>query len=190
MVENLVENSAAAREKIGARRLTMFIPSPLESLAENQTPVVEGEPKTPSVFEPIKTRRMSVQLSKRSENSGEKSNQARKQIQISAQVRVPTERRRLSFVPCKSPENTVVEAGPSDLTERRTQERLGFDRGLEPEYIMAAVKGSKLMYLMKWKDNDIKDMVPASEAVVECPEIVIQYFQSKLDSFKRQSNLE
>lgn len=57
----------------------------------------------------------------------------------------------------------------------------GFDRGLEPLKIVGATDASgELMFLMMWKGCDEADLVPAMEANVRCPNIVIDFYQNKI----------
>lgn len=74
--------------------------------------------------------------------------------------------------------------------EKRQQQQNGVElrRGQRPDpqnfeadrIVGATDSSGELMYLMKWKGRDQTDLVPARQANVKCPRLVIQFFERRL----------
>merc|ERR1712223_45284 len=58
----------------------------------------------------------------------------------------------------------------------------GFERRLQAESILGVMKSSDegVMFLIKWKDSNEADLVSSKEANINCPELVIKYYEENL----------
>lgn len=59
--------------------------------------------------------------------------------------------------------------------------KVGFDRGLAPDFIVGATDvDGKLKFLMAWKNSEIADLLDAREVYEKAPQIAIKFFEARL----------
>ncbi|TKC40601.1 hypothetical protein EI555_013047 [Monodon monoceros] len=83
---------------------------------------------------------------------------------------------------CKADSDVQGKGEESKPKKKEESEKpRGFARGLEPEQIIGTTGSSgELMFLMKWENSDEADLVPAKEANVKCPQVVISFYEERL----------
>ena len=69
----------------------------------------------------------------------------------------------------------------SAKNEDNSDNPYGFERNLKAERILGVTKSSDgIMFLIKWKDSNEADLVSSKEANVNCPEVVIKFYEENL----------
>ena len=76
----------------------------------------------------------------------------------------------------------VMKSSDEGVNNPESVNPYGFERKLQAESILGVMKSSDegVMFLIKWKDSNKADLVSSEEANINCPDLVIKYYEENL----------
>lgn len=130
---------------------------------EENTWEPKGNLDCPELIEDFEEKRKQEELKKKEETK-------KKPVEKKTETRKSTPTPSTDEPPAKKAKK-IIEA----------EAKKGFDRGYTAERIIGATDtGGELMFLIKWAATDEADLVPAKQANIKCPQVVIKFYEERL----------
>jgi len=151
----------------------MDCPELLAEFEKNDKESLKTEEENKNKKPAPKSKRKTDTGTPKSVSKEESSSKKKKTDEINTSVKKEGSKTKVSE-PIENPQSD--EEAPNKIHEMQ-----GFERGLEPEKILGATNANgELVFLMKWKNSDLADLVLSKTANKKCPDVVIQFYEERL----------